>query len=111
MRAAANATGVSAARVADPEPATELDDRASFTWGECDKREAKHLAAVARSLRWADESAQRGDHLEAVTWLEMVEAIGDELPEAYEIRRDAWLLALGTDARQVEVRRAGSRTE
>ncbi len=51
---------------------------------------AKHLAAVARTLEWADEAADRGDLLDAIAWLETLEAIGDELPGVYEVRRDSW---------------------
>jgi hypothetical protein len=58
--------------------------------------EAKHRAAVARSLGWADDSAARGDHGGALGWLQMVEAIGDQLPEAYETRRRDWLIAVRT---------------
>ena len=59
--------------------------------------EAKHVVAVARSLQWADEAAERGDHSDALAWLHVIEAIGDELPETYETKRQAWLLAFGTD--------------
>ena len=58
--------------------------------GHCAKREAKHLAAVANTLQWADEAAERGDHFDAVAWLETLEAIGDQLPEVYESRRGSW---------------------
>ena len=53
--------------------------------------------AVARSLQWADEAATRGDHSDALAWLHVIEAIGDELPETYQTKRQAWLLAFGTD--------------
>ena len=59
--------------------------------GRLRQAEAKHLAAVARTLQWADESAERGDHFDAIAWLKTLEAIGDKLPEVYEIRRDSWL--------------------
>jgi hypothetical protein len=49
-----------------------------FAWDDCARREAKHLAAVANTLPWADESAEPGDHFDALAWLEPVEAIGDE---------------------------------
>lgn len=38
---------------------------------------AKHLAAMARSLGWADESAARGDYADALGWVETVEALGE----------------------------------
>jgi hypothetical protein len=34
--------------------------------GQRAKIDAKHLAAVARTLQWADESAERGDHFDAL---------------------------------------------
>jgi hypothetical protein len=55
---------------------------------------ARHLAAVARTLEWADESADRGDLLDAIAWLETLEAIGDELPGVYQSRRDFWFAEL-----------------
>jgi hypothetical protein len=56
--------------------------------------ESKHLAAVARSLEWADEAAERGNYRDALGWLQAVEAAGDELPETYEAKRNAWLLTI-----------------
>jgi hypothetical protein len=41
-------------------------------------------------LQWADESAEQGDHFDALAWLNTVEAIGEDLPEVYEIKRDSW---------------------
>jgi hypothetical protein len=38
--------------------------------------EPKHQQAVARTLRWADEAAERGDHFEALSWLSTLEAVG-----------------------------------
>jgi hypothetical protein len=67
------------------------------TWADQDKSEAKHPVAVARSLQWADEAAKRGEHSDALAWLHVIEAIGDELPETYQAKRQAWLLAFGTD--------------
>lgn len=58
------------------------------------KGEAKHLAAVTRSLRWADESAGCGDYHDAIAWLQVVEATGEQLPKAYETKRQTWLLAM-----------------
>ena len=34
--------------------------------------EARHAAIIARTLRWADEAAARGDYTEAVRWVEIV---------------------------------------
>jgi len=58
------------------------------------KGEAKHRAAVARTLRWADEAAARHDYNDAVAWAQAVEATGEQLPKAYQAKRRAWLLAM-----------------
>ena len=55
---------------------------------------AKHLAAVAGTLCWADESAARGDYADALRWVEMIEALGDPLPHEYETKRRSWRGAL-----------------
>jgi hypothetical protein len=60
-------------------------------------RDARHLAAVTRSLQWADDAAEHGDHADAIAWLRAVEAIGDELSAAYRVKLHAWLLALAAD--------------
>lgn len=61
----------------------------------------RHLAAVASSLRWAQESAARGDYADALGWVRAVEAIGDALPDGFEIKRQGWLGALAeSQARQ-----------
>jgi hypothetical protein len=90
MSAAATSVGATATPVSYPQPATGPHDWTGFASGSRAEREAKHLAAVARTLQWADESAQRGDHFDAIAWLGALEAIGDELPEVYKIRRDSW---------------------
>ena len=58
------------------------------------KGEAKHRAAARRSLRWADGSAARGDYHDALAWLQVVEATGEQLPKAYVTKRQTWLLAM-----------------
>jgi hypothetical protein len=60
-------------------------------------RDARHLAAVTRSLQWADQAAEHGDHADAIAWLRALEAIGEELSAGYRIKLHAWLLALGAD--------------
>ncbi len=101
MSAAAAPMGATAPPVSYPEPGTRRQagtrrqDWTGFASGQCAKREAKHLAALARTLQWANESAERGDYFDALAWLDTVEAIGDELPEVYEIRRDSWSTQLG----------------
>ncbi len=90
MSAAATAIVATAPRVSYAEPGTGRQDWPGFASGYCAEREAKHLAAVARTLQWADEAAERGDYFDAVLWLETLEAIGDQLPEVYASRRGSW---------------------
>ena len=54
----------------------------------------RHLAAVARSFGWAEEAAARGDYADALSWVGVVEAIGDLIPIEYQTKREAWLSAL-----------------
>jgi hypothetical protein len=67
--------------------------------------DARHLAAVARTLQWADESADRGDLFEAIAWLGTLEAIGDEVPGVYEFRRDSWSAELARASEDSAARR------
>lgn len=87
MSAIAIPVGAAAQPVAYPDPGTGGQAGTEFASG---YHKERHLAAVARTLQWADESAERGDHLDAIAWLKTLEAIGDELPEVYEIKRDSW---------------------
>lgn len=57
-------------------------------------RDANHVAAVARSLQWADEAAGRTDYADALAWIQTVEVVDGELPEEYKTKRDTWLRAL-----------------
>ena len=52
--------------------------------------EMAHRVAVANTLRWADESASRGDYSDALGWLQVLDVIGDELPPEYQAKRHAW---------------------
>ena len=98
MSAAATPNSAAAPPGAYPEPGTGRQRGwTRSTWADRNKSEAKHAVAVARSLQWADEAAKRGDHSDALAWLHVIGAIGDELPETYQTKRQAWLLALGTD--------------
>ncbi len=90
MSAAATPIGATAPPVSYPQPETGHQDSTELDPGQYAKREAKHRAAVANTLQWADESAERGNHLDALAWLDTIEAIGDKLPKAYEIRRASW---------------------
>ena len=53
-----------------------------------------HRIAVANTLSWAEESAGRGDYANALAWLNVLDAIRETLPEAYEIKRLDWRRAL-----------------
>ncbi len=52
--------------------------------------EIAHRVAVANTLRWADESASRGDYSDALGWLHVLDVIGDELPAEDQAKRRAW---------------------
>ncbi len=53
-----------------------------------------HRAAVGRTLSWADEAASGGDYGDALAWLGVLDAIGEDLPAEYGSKRLAWRLAL-----------------
>lgn len=57
----------------------------------------RHRKAVMTTLSWADRAAAAGQYADAIAWLDVVTAIGDELPGPYPARRAAWQAAL-TDA-------------
>lgn len=54
----------------------------------------RHLAAVSRSLGWAQESAERGDYADALAWVKVVEATGSQLPPRFRDQRQVWLDAI-----------------
>lgn len=56
--------------------------------------EAQHAAIIARTLRWADEAAARRDYAEALRWVETVRSLGEELPDEFKAKREAWLGAI-----------------
>jgi len=47
--------------------------------------------AVLRALELADAAAERGEHAEALAWLQTLEAIGHRLDPVYENKRASWL--------------------
>ena len=61
----------------------------------------RHPEAVRRTLTWADESANRGDHADALAWLAVIQAVDGTLPDDYETKRAKWL-------RSIEPREQGS---
>jgi hypothetical protein len=90
MNATATPIGAAAPQVLHAERGTGRQDRTGFALSDRARRDAKHRAAVATTLRWADEAARCGDHVDALAWLDALEAIGDKLPKTYELRRDSW---------------------
>ena len=58
----------------------------------------RHDEAVANSLAAADEAASQHDFRAALSWLTMLEAIGDELPVAYHSKREDWTAMLEAGA-------------
>lgn len=55
--------------------------------------DARHRAAVRRTISWADEAAARRDFAGALEWLAVIEAIGDRLSAPQLARRRAWARA------------------
>jgi hypothetical protein len=56
--------------------------------------ESNHAAIIARTLRWADDAAERRDYAEALRWIATVESLGEALPRDYETRRRRWRQAI-----------------
>jgi hypothetical protein len=54
---------------------------------------ARHRGAVGQSLTWAEAAADAGDYVEALAWLDTVEAIADEMPPGWSKKRRQWELA------------------
>ena len=55
----------------------------------------KHAAAMIHTLSLADEAAADHDYAGALAWLDVIEAIGDRLPEGHQRKRANWALAHG----------------
>jgi hypothetical protein len=69
----------------------------------------RHLAVVARTLSWADEAADRGDHHEALAWVAVIETVDGLLPASYTAKRDAWRRARDNQPSGPLMRRAIAR--
>jgi hypothetical protein len=52
------------------------------------------LAAVREALTSSEEAARRGDYRSACAWLNVVEAVGGELPAEYLAKRRVWASAV-----------------
>jgi hypothetical protein len=55
--------------------------------------QARHQAAVARSLGWAHESAARGDYVDALSWMRTLDAVGHTFTATDATARAAWTVA------------------
>jgi hypothetical protein len=60
--------------------------------------QSKHERAVANTLRLADRAAGTGEYAEALAWLDTLDAIGVQLPEAYAAKRPVWTRAYAVRA-------------
>jgi hypothetical protein len=57
----------------------------------------KRRDAALRLLELADTAAERGEHAEALAWLQTLEASGHRLDPTYERKRARWRLKLEDD--------------
>jgi hypothetical protein len=85
-----------AAGRADAEQIPILETEAGFAGRAGRERQApgderdRHRAAVAQTLSSARASAARGDYMDALSWLSMLDAIGHELSDEDEQLRVQW---------------------
>lgn len=64
-----------------------------------DTARASRLTAMAhRSLGLADEAAANGQYTEAISWINVVEGVGYDLPDAYDAKRNHWRTLIDTGA-------------
>ena len=64
-----------------------------------DTARASRLTAMAyRSLDFADAAAANGDYAEAISWINVVEGVGYDLPDAYDAKRTRWQTLVDADA-------------
>ncbi len=52
--------------------------------------DGRHERAVAQSLQLAQDSAAIGDFVDALAWLQTVEAVDGPLPTVWERKRAVW---------------------
>jgi hypothetical protein len=62
---------------------------------------SRHERAVQSTLEQADEAAN-GDHRDALSWLGLIETIGDELPDDHQAKRRYWHAAMPPDAHNAQ---------
>lgn len=77
-------------------PHSPLDDPSSNDPVQHRPSTGSHESAVTRTLREADTAATNGDFATALSWLGVLEAIGERLPAAYHAKRRAWSSMLAT---------------
>jgi hypothetical protein len=63
-----------------------------------DQSLTKHEAAMLHTLSWADEAAASRDYTAALLWLDVIEAIGETLPEEHQRKQATWAAAQGRAA-------------
>lgn len=68
------------------------------------ERQRRHDEALTNTLGLAEQAAAAGNYADALRWLDVIEAIGDELPRRYRAARERWRALL--DPRPVERRPA-----
>jgi hypothetical protein len=56
----------------------------------------RHRAAVESSLQRAREAADRGDYADAIAWVQVVQATGEEIPHQDQLQYQTWRDALAT---------------
>jgi hypothetical protein len=61
------------------------------------------LVAVARTLGCAEEAAARGDYADGLSWVGVVEAIGNLILIKYQTKRQAWLTSFAEKRARKEV--------
>ena len=59
----------------------------------------QHERAVAQSLSWAAEAAERNDFADALAWLAVVEAVDGELAPEWQRAQASWASQMMTAAR------------
>lgn len=78
----------------EPTPAHTAAERLAFE----DIGQSRHERAVANTLRLADRAAADGEYVEALAWLDTLDAIGTRLPAAYAAKRPVWARACAVRA-------------
>jgi hypothetical protein len=68
----------------------------------------RHALAVRQALRWAEQTAGTGDYESALRGLATIELVEGALPERWQARREAWLVASRNQTAAARPRRDGA---